>query len=219
MTNTQLSLPKAVLFDWDNTLINNWPVTHYAINKLLQHYGMSEVSIEDLKNRPGKSARETFPLLFGPQWKEAADYYYKAYQEIHLERLSPLPYAEDALRFLKDKAIPMGIVSNKRGDNLRAEIHHLGWGHYFQAVVGSYDTSHDKPSSVPVHHALNQLDHQAGPHVWFIGDNEVDIATAHHANLTGIFINDFQCFDKLKYTHPLAICFENLKSLIDSLDS
>jgi phosphoglycolate phosphatase len=34
-----LALPKAVIFDWDNTLVDSWPVIHHALNETLEAYG------------------------------------------------------------------------------------------------------------------------------------------------------------------------------------
>ena len=31
----QLPKPKAVIFDWDNTLVNTWPIIHDEVNDLL----------------------------------------------------------------------------------------------------------------------------------------------------------------------------------------
>lgn len=218
MTNTRLPTPQAVLFDWDNTLVNNWPVSFYAVNKMLQHYNLPAVSMGDLKNRPGRSAREAFPEVFGDLWKEASDFYYESYREVHLDMLEPLPDAERILMHLQKMNIPIGIVSNKRSDNLRKEITHLGWDAYFRNVVGSYDTPHDKPSPEPVYHALKNFDLEVGPHIWFVGDNEVDILTAKNAQLTGIFINDSDHIDKLKDSHPETVCLNNLMNLIQYLE-
>ena len=32
-------LPKAVIFDWDNTVVDTWPLIYYSINKMLEEIG------------------------------------------------------------------------------------------------------------------------------------------------------------------------------------
>ena len=31
-----LKKPKAIVFDWDNTLVDTWPIIHMAINQTMQ---------------------------------------------------------------------------------------------------------------------------------------------------------------------------------------
>jgi phosphoglycolate phosphatase len=73
----------------------------------------------------------------------------------------------------------MGVVSNKKGVNLRKEVQHIGWGKYFDKVVGADDTPRDKPFPDPVIAALEGSGIAAGPDVWFIGDSAIDMQTAH----------------------------------------
>ncbi len=214
MKHIKLPSPKAVLFDWDNTLIDNWPTALHAINILMEHYGRPLYTMEGLKKRPARALRETFPALFGDEWKNAASIYYKAYRAIHLDLLTPLPHAQELLEHLHAHDIYVGVVSNKLGDNLRTEITHLRWDKYFRSIVGSKDTDFDKPSHIPVEFALSDLEHDLGPHIWFVGDTEVDMATAKNSNLTGIYVGTEVNIDLIKQTHPDITAFNNLLDII-----
>lgn len=219
MARDKIPTPRAVLFDWDNTLVNNWATALHAINTVHKHYGFPLFTLEELKNRPARSLRETFPITFGEDWKQAAEMYYKAYRDIHLSLLTPQAYAEELLDLLHRKNLHLGVVSNKLGDNLRIEVKHLGWGKYFQATVGSKDTDYDKPSHIPVELAMTDLQTPLGPHIWFVGDSEVDMTTARNSLLTGIFVGPKNNFVKIKQTHPNIVGFSNLKEIIDFLES
>ena len=61
----------------------------------------------------------------------------------HLHHVAPMPGAAEALA--AGAAWPQGVVSNKAGRFLRAEVTHLGWAGHFGAVVGAGDASADKP--------------------------------------------------------------------------
>ena len=63
-----------------------------------------------------------------------------------------MPGAVEALT--AGAAWPQGVVSNKAGRYLRAEVAHLGWAAHFGAVVGAGDAAADKPDPAPIHLAL-----------------------------------------------------------------
>ena len=47
----------------------------------------------------------------------------------------------DTLKLLRSQDVPLFVVSNKKGDNLRAELEHLDWNHYFLNAVGAGDAA------------------------------------------------------------------------------
>lgn len=182
--------PKAILFDWDNTLADTWPTIHKALNKTFVEMGHEPWSLEVTKERVHRSLRDSFPEIFGDRWQEAGDLYLSNFKHIHLDHLTPLHGAEDVLRELQGKDIYVALVSNKTGCNLRAEIDHIGWNCYFEKVIGSKDATNDKPAPDPVHMALEGSGIDVGPDVWFVGDSVTDMECAHNCNCVPIFYGD-----------------------------
>tara|TARA_R100001086_G_scaffold137349_1_gene71705 strand:- start:1375 stop:1527 length:153 start_codon:yes stop_codon:yes gene_type:complete len=41
-----LTLPRAVVFDWDNTLVDTWPIIHDALNHTFRAWGLREWTLE-----------------------------------------------------------------------------------------------------------------------------------------------------------------------------
>ena len=187
MLNTP-SLPRAVLFDWDNTLVDTWPVIHEAMNTTLLAMGAPIWSLNQTKSKVRLALREAFPALFGDKWEEARDIYFKRFREIHLDRLESVPQAESLLAALADRNIYLAVVSNKTGVHLRQEAVHLGWNHYFGQVIGATDARQDKPARDPVDMALKGSGISAGPEVWFIGDTETDILCGHNAGCVKVLV-------------------------------
>jgi phosphoglycolate phosphatase len=179
-----LKQPKAVLFDWDNTLVDTWPVIHAALHEMFVVMEKTPWTLEEVKQRVKHSARDAFPALFGNDWQRAADLYRDFYRAKNLETLTPLPQAKEVLDALYDKGVSMAIVSNKMGDTLRKECAHLGWDKYFTALIGSSDTEHDKPHPLPVFTALGEV--KPSDDMWFMGDSVVDLEVAIRAGLTPI---------------------------------
>ena len=181
-------LPRAVLFDWDNTLVDTWPVIHEAMNATLAAMGHAQWTLAETHARVRRSMREAFPEMFGERWQEARDVFYGRFDEIHLERLAALCDAEALLAELFGRGIFLGVVSNKMGKNLRLEVGHLGWERYFSGLVGATDAARDKPAVEPVDLALSAGPHRRGPDVWFVGDTAIDIECARNSGCTGILI-------------------------------
>ncbi len=181
-------LPRAVLFDWDNTLIDSWVTIHEAMNAALAAMGHEAWTIDQTRERVRRSLREVFPEMFGDRWEEARDVFYGRFRAVHLDMLAPMEGAEALLRLLADRGVYLGVVSNKLGEHLRREVAHLGWGELFGGIVGATDAVRDKPALEPVTLALSGSDICPGGDVWFVGDTGIDLECARNAGCLGILI-------------------------------
>src|SRR5262245_21136756 len=187
--SSRLPRPRALLFDWDSTLVDNWGAIHAAMNATLGTFGLDSWTIQDCRNRIKTSLRDGFPGIFASEANSALTTYLTAYEQIHLGHLKPMPAASSMLNAAQDLGLYLGIVSNKTGPNLRSEVEHLGWSGYFRRIVGAADAARDKPAPDPVHLALDLSGIAAGPEVWFIGDTDIDMLCARNSGCTGILLN------------------------------
>ena len=151
----RLRLPRAVLFDWDNTLVDSWGVIADALNITLVAMGQEAWTLAQTRERVKASLRDSFPAMFGTRWQEAEKIFYDRFQAHHLDLLAALPGAEALLTSLAERGIYQGVVSNKRGPFLRKEADHLDWNRFFGRVVGAGDAIRDKPAPEPVLMALD----------------------------------------------------------------
>ncbi|MAL62634.1 MAG: HAD family hydrolase [Alphaproteobacteria bacterium] len=208
--------PKAVLFDWDGTLVNSWPIIHESMNQTLKAMGHAEWTIEETNERVRRSLREAFPPLFGNRWKEARDIFYAAYRAVHLERIAKKEGAEELIRVLFGLGVCLGVVSNKSGGHLRAESKILGWDRYFEGrLVGATDARRDKPSTDPIYMALTGSGISPGSDVWFVGDTWVDMACGRAANCHTILIGESVPDDPEFADHPPDEYFLNCLALME----
>ncbi|TAE34861.1 MAG: HAD family hydrolase [Alphaproteobacteria bacterium] len=187
-----LPRPRAILFDWDNTLVDTWPIIYKALHDTMQRWNMTPWTLEEVKLKVGKSMRDSFPEMFGEAWEEAGDFYLAAYRSYHLEQLVALPGAVRMLDAVRAYAPYVGVVSNKRGDSLRIEVAHMGWNHYFDVLVGAGDALRDKPYADPALFALQGSGIEAGRDVWFVGDTTTDLECARACGMTAILYGDVQ---------------------------
>lgn len=190
MSGTPPACPRAVLIDWDNTLVDTWPVIHDAMNTTLRAMGEAEWQYSETKQRVRRALREAFPDIFGERWEAARDIYYRRFQAIHLEQLETRPGAHELLAALAARGFYLAIVSNKTGKYLRRETAHLGWDRYFGRVVGAADAANDKPSPDVVELALEGSGIEPGDGVWLVGDTGIDLECAHNAACVPILLRD-----------------------------
>lgn len=180
--------PRAIIFDWDNTLVDSWGTIHASLVETFEAMGHEPWTLEETRLRVRYSMRESFPKLFGDAWEEAARKFYDAFERLHIEHLAPLPGASDMLRQLHGAGFSLAVVSNKTGRYLREEAAHLEWQELFHCVVGAGDAARDKPAADPVHMALEGAGVVAGADVWFVGDAGVDMEIAHVTGCTPVLL-------------------------------
>lgn len=180
--------PRAILFDWDNTLIDGWAAIEAGLNAAFAAFGKPAWTRGQVLANVRKSLRDSFPEHFGDEWERARDIFYEAVHATHLQVIRPLP---ETLAMLDGAAhLPLGVVSNKQGKLLRAEAAHLGWNDRFLTLIGAGDAIADKPSAAPLLMALAQMGLPAGPEIWYVGDTSIDMQAARAAGCTAVLLGD-----------------------------
>ena len=216
MTAADGATPRAILFDWDNTLVDSWATIHEALNFVMAAMEKPPWSLAETKDRVRLSLRQSFPLHFGERWEEARAIYLDKFQAIHLENLTPLRGREAMLQALKGRGFYLGVVSNKTGDLLRREVESLGWLRFFGRVVGAGDCAADKPACDPVHLALADSGVAPGEDVWFVGDTAVDMECAVNSGCVPVLLGDAPGADEFARYAP-RFSFADEDSLYQAL--
>lgn len=181
--------PRAVLFDWDNTLIDGWAAIVAGLDAAFDAFGLTRWSAEEVKGRVRLSLRDSFPGVFGAEWRRAESIFYDAVRARHLGVLRPMPGALAAIEAAAECG-PIAVISNKQGKLLRTEAAALGWAGRFAALVGAGDAAADKPDPAPFVMALAACGVPAGADVWYVGDTALDMMGARAAGLTGVLLGD-----------------------------
>ncbi len=185
---TGMHRPSLLLWDWDNTLVDGWASITAALNAAFAAFALPQWTVAETVERVRVSLRDSFPVLFGDDWRRARDIFYATLAEQHLDHVRPMRGAADMLQ--AGTAWKQGVVSNKTGRFLRLEVAHLGWAPLFGAVVGAGDAAADKPSAAPILLALSQLHATAERSVWYLGDTALDMQAARAAGVTGVLVGD-----------------------------
>ncbi|MEQ8334020.1 HAD family hydrolase [Nisaea sp.] len=212
-------MPQAVLFDWDSTLVDNWPGVTAAMNAALAAFDLPVWTEAEMRFRAKRSMRDSFPEIFGMEWERASALFYTAFEERHIEGLRALPGAAELLAALRDSSVLMGVVSNKNGVFLRAEADSLGWTGFFHRIIGATDAAQDKPARDPVDLALAGSGQVAGASTWFVGDSLVDLQCGLASGCVPVLVgNDpvaAEDLEKWPPTFRFADCHEMRCALTD----
>lgn len=208
-----IGLPRAVLFDWDNTLVNTWPTIVECYRDTFSALGETPWTADEVKARAHGSLRDVFPPLFGERAGQAEKVFYETFLRIHLDRLEPLPGAAGVLQRCRDAGCYVAVVSNKVGDNLRAELAHLGWGKWIERAVGARDCARDKPAPDPIFRALDGTGIAPDHSVWMIGDTTADLKCAHAAGVLPVLFGEAEHSKELIREYPPRLHARNCHEL------
>ena len=218
VTKPEISKPDAIIFDWDGTLVDTIDTILASYNAVFAEFDMPLWTLEDAKRDIRLSARDIFPVIFGGRAEEAKTIFYQAVEKNHLQHLKQMPAAASLLRHIHAHGIPIGIVSNKKTDFLRAEAFALGWQDYLGSLIGAGTAAKDKPEPDPVRLALSELGiKNPDAEIWFVGDTDVDMICAANSGCRKIFIkHGFGNLDEASEHHP-DLVVKDCAGLIDVL--
>lgn len=207
--------PKAVIFDWDDTLVESLTCIADAINKTREAFGLAPWSREEVRVNCRRALKETFPVWFGSRWEEARDFYYNHYYPLR----ESLPMQEKAgasalLGWLNSQSVPVVVVSNKRHDLLCREIERTKWTDMILTVSGTMDAPKPKPAREHVDHALGKAGLTANEDVWFVGDGDTDVLCARASGCTPIFLGKEEEAHHLGAAYFFAECSDVLDLLV-----
>ena len=207
--------PSAVIFDFDDTLVNSKPVINKALAATLAKFDISDEVIKEKNIDVNRSMRDYFHHIFEDKVKEARDVYYSHYVE-YAENLEAFVKSEEVLKLLRKHNVFTAVVSNKNGPRLRHEIvEKFNWKHYFDKIIGAGDVEEDKPSAMPAKFALKNIGITDYSDVWFIGDSLVDLKTAENLGCKGILFGNNVITEKVPIYLSIRDHHELLKLLED----
>lgn len=206
------TLPQALVFDWDNTLVDSWTTIHEALVRTFVAMGHEPWTLAQTKARARYSLRDAFPALFGARWDEARKLYLDHFTAIHIERLAPIAGAAELLAEAQQAGFHLAVLSNKTGRILRLEAAHLGWAGYFTRLVGAGDASADKPDPAAMRYVLEGAGFAASD-VWYVGDTALDMECAARAGCVGVLVGPGDADDKGFLDYPPQRRFADFTAL------
>jgi len=141
------------------------------------------------------SRTDIFEVLFGhdEDAKQLAhDAFNQAYRR-HYGEVQPFEGGElELLMEMHQLDVKLGVLTNRDREFFEHELSIVeggAWQGLFDTTVCGCDTNRRKPNPDPLFKALSNLEEQAGPQCWYVGDSTTDVAAAKRAGITSIFFN------------------------------
>ncbi len=174
----------AAIFDMDGTILDTLDDIRDSINAALVWAGFPERSLDEVRafigNGAARLVERAVPAGTDSQTTEEVLAWYKPYYEAHAAvKTGPYPGIPAALSALKAAGVKLAVVSNKpdRAVKKLAERYFPG---LFDAAIGVREGAAVKPAPDTLFEAMALLGATAADTV-YVGDSDVDIATAKNA--------------------------------------
>lgn len=181
---------KAVLFDMDGTLLDTIMDMADSVNHVLTVHGWPVRTTEEVRNFVGNGAGKLIERAVGgaaaPEELPAIVAEYRAWYQTHSYiKTKPYPGIPEVLAALEKAGVKTAVVSNKPDATTRALADRFFPG---MPAFGQREELPPKPSPALVELALAELGVGLGDAA-YVGDSEVDVATARNAGLPMIGVS------------------------------
>lgn len=200
-----------VIFDLDGTLLNTLEDLADSVNAALTHFGRPERTLDEVRQFVGNGVLNLMTKAV-PEGQEAEDFqqiyewfkrYYSAHSEVKTRAYEGI---SELLQQLSAHNYKMAIVSNKFHDAV-CQLSEKYFGSLLPVSIGENEAAgiRKKPAPDTVFTALERLGSTV-EHAVYVGDSEVDAATARNAGMDCILVSwGFRERKLLASLEPLAI--------------
>lgn len=214
---TITTLPDAIFWDWDGTIVDSYSYLEDAHNYTLEKLGLATFKENEYRNYFGKPRDILYPAIYKEQQHDAMELF-QNYVFKNAHKIQIIDGCAEVLKLFHDKGIQMGIVSNKKANFIEEELKHTNFQTYFTNIIGAGEAEADKPSAAPLLLALSQCKLNTEQHnIWYFGDTENDLACAKEANVDCLFFNENASHNNLINQYKPLFTFENYKELHEFL--
>lgn len=178
---------RAIIFDLDGTLLDTIGDLAAAADAALRALGWPTHTEEEYKRMVGNGVPKLIERFLPPQHRDeetrrrAAQLFFSYYDAHKEDTTAPYPGIPALLSALKARGVKLGVVSNKENALTQSVIAHY-FPDMFDAVAGHTLGTPTKPDP----HLVNEMRAAFGlapGEVLYVGDSDVDIETAHNAQL------------------------------------
>ncbi len=182
---------KAVIFDLDGTLLDTLEDLKNAVNAALKEYHMPERTLDEIREFVGNGIRNLMIKAvpdgeINPKFEDAFAFFQTYYGAHCKENTAPYEGVLCLMKELATRGIKMAIVSNKIDSGVK-ELNEEHFAEYTQAAIGEMPGVERKPAPDMVEKALQILGVEKENTI-YVGDSDVDIATARNAGLKCISV-------------------------------
>lgn len=214
MKRTRFSA-RAVLFDWDGTLVNSYGADSRAYLAMFESLGI-EWSLEDLARHYSPNWYRVYHAARLPRakWEEADRVWTRAYKR---ENPRLMTGAKQVIRALHPDFV-LGIVTSGNRPRVRKQLRQFNLANYFSTCICCEDAPKRKPHPAPLNLALKEIGFDP-EECLYVGDTAEDIEMSRRAGVRPIgVLGPFPTADRVRTAKPDAI-LDSIKDLPQYLEA
>lgn len=209
-------MKKVILFDLDGTLVNSLQDLCDGVNYMLDKMGLPLRNIEEVKTFVGNGIDMLVRRAVGKDnfdFDKAMTFYREYYNANLCNKTRPYNGIKKVIDELREKGFKLGVVTNKAQWAAEKIVKYFFNGS-FDAIVGAnLEKRKKKPYTDPVDYALEVIGEKRENTI-FIGDSEVDIATAENTGIDFIGVTwGFRNKEIFKNIRYIAVTPQDIVSL------
>lgn len=180
-----------VIFDLDGTLLNTLEDLADCVNHTMKIFDYKERTIEEVRNFVGNGIgmlvkRAVPDYVSDEQYETVFEEFKKYYTDNCQVKTKPYDGILPLIKQLHDMGVKIGIVTNKNQMAVN-ELNKKYFSGIINVAVGDNGIRERKPSTEPIAEALKLLGSKAEDTI-YVGDSEVDVATAENSKLFGVYV-------------------------------
>lgn len=181
-----------LVFDMDGTILDTLEDLKNCMNYTLRLYNMPERTLDEIRIFVGNGIRRLIEQAVVPgtsaETMDAIHKDYMAYYKLHCaDETKPYEGVIDAIRHLRSLGYKTAVVSNKAHPAV-LELCDQYFNGLFDLAIGETPDVARKPAPDMVHMALKHFNVTKEQAV-YIGDSDVDVATARNSELDMIAVD------------------------------
>ncbi len=175
---------RAVVFDWDGTLLDSYHADATAYQEMFQALGI-EWGIAELEKHYSPNWHRVYRAAGIPRgrWAEADRLWREAYAHL---RPALMPGTRRVLRVLARHYV-LGLVTSGNRARVRGQLRKFGFARTFRAAVFAEDARHKKPHPAALKVALARLRRKPKECV-YVGDSPEDMEMARRGGVRAIAV-------------------------------
>lgn len=204
---------RAVLFDWDGTLLDSYAADARAYLSMFRTLAVPW-TVREINRHYSPNWYRVYRAARLPRthWQKADRLWALAYAK---ENPKLLPGARSVLRRL-ERDFQLGLVTSGNRNRVRRQLRAFGFAAYFSACVCSEDAARKKPHPAPLRLALTRLRAEPDECV-YVGDTAEDIEMARRAGVRSIgVLGPFPTADRIRAARP-DVLLKSIRDLPDCL--
>lgn len=163
-------------FDLDGTLCDSLPDLALASNLTRQHYGLSPLSENQIKNYVGDGMKILVQRFLQDQPNvdalQAYHYFVEVYEQNACVQTKLYPEVQETVLALKNKKALLGVITNKNEQLAKMILKELNILEYFDFVYGGDTFPEKKPNPYPLIQAQSAFQAE---NILMVGDSKNDI--------------------------------------------